>query len=172
MKKLIITFLVFATCFTANAQDDAIGKFFDKYLDDDRFTSIYVSGRMFEMFSEVAEDEEQEMQKMTKELKGLRILSSDKIDGKKMYNEAIKSLSSKGYDELMKISEGGQEELKFMVKGTGSSIDELLMLVGNEQNFFFMSIVGNIDLKKLSKLASKMNIQGMDQLKELDKQHQ
>ena len=170
MKKLIITFLVFATGFSANAQDDAISKFFNKYLDDDKFTSIYVSGRMFEMFSEVAEDQEQEMQNMAKELKGLRILSSDKINGKKMYNEAITSLSDKGYEELMKISEGSQEELKFMVKETDGRIDELLMLIGKEQNFFFMSIVGNINLRKLSKLASQMNIQGMDQLQQLDKQ--
>lgn len=170
MKRFSILIILFVITQVGFAQDDAISKFFNKYLDDERFTSVYVSGRMFEMFSDVApgEGEEKEMQDLIRQLKGLRILASENIDGRKMYKEATANLNGKGYEELMRISEGSAEELKFLVKESNGRISELLMLVGHDKNFFLMSIVGNIDLKKLSRLATNLNIQGMDQLKRLN----
>lgn len=169
---ILLMFLIIGS--SVCAQEDAISRFFNKYLDDERFTSVFVSGRMFEMFSEVAPGtgEEKEMQELVRQLKGLRILASENIDGRKMYREATANLDGKGYEELMRISEGSAEELKFLVKETNGKISELLMLTGQDKSFFLMSIVGNIDLKKLSKLAANLNIQGMDQLKKLNENKQ
>jgi len=47
-------------------------------------------------------------------------------------------------------------------------IDELLMLVGEESTFVFMSIVGKIDLKRISKLANSVDVKGLDHLEALD----
>ena len=150
----------------ANAQSEVINKFFAKYNEDERFTSVFVSGRMFSMFSEVAEEQSQEMKKMMNDLKGLRILSSEKIDGTRLYKEAFADFNRSGYEELLKIS--GEEELIFLIKEEAGQINELLMLTGNQQKFFLMSIVGKIDLKTLSKLAGSMNIQGMENLEKLE----
>jgi len=65
----------------------------------------------------------------------------------------------------------GKDDLRFMVKENAKgNIAELIMLVGSDQEFLAMSLVGDIDLAEISQLASNMNIEGFDKLKNLKKQ--
>jgi hypothetical protein len=41
------------------------------------------------------------------------------------------------------------------------------MLVAGGNEFFAMSLTGNIDLNEISKIAGDMNIQGFDKLKDI-----
>ncbi|MBK6731650.1 MAG: DUF4252 domain-containing protein [Bacteroidetes bacterium] len=47
-------------------------------------------------------------------------------------------------------------------------INELLILVSGDE-FVLVDIFGQIDLSKISKLADSMDIEGLDELKNLDK---
>ena len=168
MKKIIGFIVTLLAVNFTYAQEDAISRFFDKYMDDDRFTSIYISGKMFNMFAQIPVDEkEEEVKKAISDLNGLRILTSDQVNGQSMYKEAARTLSLKGYEELMFIKEGGEEELQFLVKEADGKINELLMLIGNQDDFFLMSLVGNIDLNQIAKLAKTMDIEGMENLEKL-----
>lgn len=167
MKKPIIFLLLILTSQLAFGQEDAISKFFNKYSDDENFTNIYISQRMFSMFSEIPVDEnEKEVMEAINSLEGLRILSSDSVDGMKLYKEAFKTLNAKSFEELMVIRDGNQE-LKFLIRESGGKIRELLMLSGEESSFFILSIVGNIDLKQISKLSKTMDVKGMENLENL-----
>jgi len=42
------------------------------------------------------------------------------------------------------------------------------LLVGSEDSFVFISLMGNIDLKKLSALSKSMDVEGLDYLEELE----
>ena len=57
MKPLCIISLLLVFAMHSIAQDDAIKKYFNKYSEDERFTSVYVSNKMFSMFSN---DDDQE----------------------------------------------------------------------------------------------------------------
>jgi len=61
----------------------------------------------------------------------------------------------------------GDTDMKFMIKEKGNIISELLMIGGGDREFYIMSIVGDIDLKQISKLSSKMNIDGLQNLDKL-----
>ncbi len=165
---IIIILIGASACF---GQADAIDKYFSKYKDDDRFTMVYVSPKMFSMFSKVAEgaDEkiDQEITDMIANLKGLKILTSE-INSAALYKEAISMINTNEYEELMTVRSEG-DNVKFLVKDTdnGNIVQELLLLVGGDE-FVLMSFVGDIDLKTIGRLAKSMDIKHVDKLEKLD----
>lgn len=171
MKYISIIIILFTGISSSYGQGDAIDKYFSKYKDDDRFTMVYVSPKMFSMFSKVAEgaDEkiDQEISDMISNLKGLKILTSD-INAESLYQEAIKTINTNEYEELMTVRSEG-DNVKFLVKDSdnGDIVQELLLLVGGDE-FVLMSFVGDIDLKTIGRLAKSMDIKHVDKLEKLD----
>ncbi len=156
----------------AQAQNDAISKYFEKYMDDESFTVVYISSKMFDMFARLDPDIDEEVKDVIKDLKGLRILVKENPE-KALYREAIKKINFDEYEELMTVRSEG-EKIKFVIKEDGDIIKELLLIVGGGDNFVLMSFIGKIDLEKISKLSKNVNINidGLDRLEELDKENQ
>ncbi len=167
MKRLsIITILLFLGTM-AFSQGDGITKYFEKYMDDEDFTVVYISGRMFGMFAEI-EDDDKEAKAALKGLKGLRILTTDKKENTvKLYEEALKKFDSSEYEELMKVRDG-KENVNFYIKEEDEKITELLLLVGGGDDFVLLSFKGNIDLKQISTLSESMDIDGLEHLEKVD----
>lgn len=149
------------------AQNDAIDKFFEDYQDNELFTMVYVSPKMFGMISKVAGDEfDGEIADVVKDIKGLKILTT-KDTSKDYYKEANRRIDTKGYEVLLTARDKGQK-VRFLTKTSGDIVKELLLLVGGgEQEFVLMSFVGNLDLAKIAKLAKKLNIDGVEHLEKL-----
>jgi hypothetical protein len=64
----------------------------------------------------------------------------------------------------------GKQDLRFMVKENAKgNIAELIMLIGSNEEFMAMSLIGDIDLAEISAIAGGMDIQGFDKLKKLKK---
>ena len=71
------------------AQDDAIGKFFGRYLDDDRFTVVSISPKMFRLMSKIDWDTASpEIKQTVAKLQSLRILSTS-VTPMTFYKEAL-----------------------------------------------------------------------------------
>lgn len=168
MKKFSFVFaLIFmGATFQASAQADAISKYFSKYMDDENFTVVYVSGRLFSMFdsaTEGLEDEEiQAIKSVVNDMRGLRILTTDKDPGV-FYKEALSIINKNEYEVLMEVREGKDQKVQFLVKESGDIVSELLLLVGEAPSadspgeFVLMSFVGQINLNELSKLEKAFN---------------
>ena len=171
MKNLIIILVTVCMGYTANAQNDVVTKLFNDFYDDPNFTKVSVSSKMFDLFTNIepGDADEKEILDAISKLKGLKVVAADSVkDAKKLYTNAVKKISGNGYDELMEVKDAG-EDMKFMIKETNGVISELVMVVGGKKAFFILSLYGEIDLKKISKLSKSMNIKGMDYLKQLDK---
>ncbi len=171
MKKIAILSILFLSTLSANAQEDAITKFFSKYQNDDSFTKINITGRMFGLFTnfETEEEEDQEMIDAISKVKGLKILAKEDIrNGQELYKEAVRLIDSSEYEELMTIREK-DNDMKFLIKEKDGIIAELLMVIGSEDSFFLLSLVGDIDLKQISKLSKSMDIDGFENLQNIDK---
>lgn len=168
MKSIFLTIL--AVCITAVssiAQEDAITKYFNKYIDDTKFSAVYISPKMFNMVSKIEiEDMEPELQEVIRSMKGLRILHTEQ-NAMQYYNEALKTINTNEYELLLTARDAG-ENVRFMVKESGDFVQELLMIVGGEKNFALMSFIGNIDLKKIGKLAKALDIDNLEYLNKLD----
>lgn len=152
---------------SAQVQTDAIDRFFEAYQDDEDFTMVYVSPKMFGMFAKVAGDElDTELQNLVKDLKGLKILRTDK-NSSEIYKSALKKLPTNEYELLMTARDDGQN-VKILTKTKGDDvIEELLLLVGGADEFILVSFVGNINLNDLAKVASSLDIDGVKHLEKL-----
>ena len=148
------------------AQDDAIGKFFSKYVEDSRFTVVSISPKMFRLMSKVNWDTiPSDLKQTVSHLTSLRILSTETTPGL-FYKEAMARIDRKEYEELITVR-SDKDNVRFMVKEQGDVIHELLMIAVDKDGFTMMSFVGNIDLDKLSRLSSDMGIKGMENLKNI-----
>jgi hypothetical protein len=148
----------------AFAQDDAIGKFFGKYIDDSRFTVVSVSPKMFRLLSNANWDTiPSDVKQAVSKLHSLRILSTDKTPGQ-FYKEALTRIDKTQYEDLITVRDKN-DNVHFMVRESEGIIRELLMIAVDEDSFTLMSFVGDIDLDKLSRLSSSMSIKGMENLK-------
>ena len=169
MRRYII--MVFLAFFSMNAfgQDDAISKFFTKYEDDERFTRVFISGKMFSIFARMAgeeQEEDEEMAEAVKKVKGLKILSASDVNGLQLYHEAFDKLKKAQFEELMVVREK-DEEFQFLIKESGNVIKELLMLSGGNGEFMILSLIGDIDLDKISKVSANMEIDGLEHLEKV-----
>lgn len=176
MKKFIL--LLFAGAFMSmqlQAQTDAISKYFDKYMDDERFSMVYISPKMFEMISKVeleGDKADQEIMDMIKDLEGLRILSFEGSGAQTFYTEVKSKIDANKYDDLVVVRDKG-ENVNISVNSQGDIVNELLLLVGSDDNFVLMSFTGNIDLKKVGKLGKVLDMEGVEHLGRIngDKDH-
>ena len=150
------------------AQDDAISRFFNKYEGRDDFTTIYITSKMFGLIAQIPESEnEEDVMNIIRKLKGLKILTTDEYGERdKLFQEAMSALPKEGYEKLMEIKEGN-EEIKFLISEKEGKINELLMLIGGDDDFFMMSLVGDLTLEDISRLSKTMDIEGFDQLEKL-----
>ncbi len=173
MKKItaILMLMLGVISINAHAQEDAITKFFSKYQNDDSFTQVNITGRMFSLFAnlETEDQEDQEMIDAISSVKGLKILAKEDIlNGQALYHEAFSMIDSNEYEELMTIREKNND-MKFLIKEKNGIITELLMVMGSDDSFLLLSLVGDINLKQISKLSKSMDIDGFEKLQNIDK---
>lgn len=171
MKKLFISLIVLMAGNLLAQQDDALNKFFKAYMDDERFSIVYISPKMFQLVSKIKiNDMDADVQETLKSLKALHILST-KHNPRTFYKEALSKVNTKEYEELMKVRDEG-EDVIFLTKsapGNEDAIKELLMLVGDDEEFTAISFVGDIDLNKIGKLGKSLKIDGADKLERIKK---
>ncbi len=169
MKKLI-SIVVFWLAFTGvQAQDDAIVQFFSKYMEDDRFSRVYISPKMMQMAGgflksstegQNLKQDEKDLGELISKVRGIRILSADKVNGKSFYNEAMTTLNRNQYEDLMDVQDK-DSNVKFMVREEGGLVKELLMITGSSESFTLLSMLGNFTYQDLNILAEKTNMPGM-----------
>jgi hypothetical protein len=158
------------TGIAAQAQSDAITKFFSKYQNDDTFTQVTVSSKMFNLFTnmEVESKEDQEVLNAISKLKELRILGKENArNSRDLYKEAMNMIPAKEYEELMSVRDKDQDFKFFIKEMSPGKINELVMVMGSNEDFMVMSLFGEIDLKQVSKLGRKMDIDGLQQLEKI-----
>ncbi len=143
----------------AQTQANAIDKYFQQYVDDDRFTVVYISPKLFEMLGKLDIDgldmeddaEAKAILDIAQDLQGLRILVSEE-DASGLYEEAKQKIDTREYEVLMTVRNKKEENVEFLVKEADGIISELLLLVGGDE-FVLLSFVGKLSLEDISKLA-------------------
>jgi Domain of unknown function (DUF4252) len=174
MKKLTILFSLLVLGSGAIAQEDAISKFFDKYRDNEDFTHVTITSRMFGLFAnlDAEEEEDKELLDAVSKVKGLKILAKDDIspeEADELYKEAFELIPAKDYDELMSVRDK-ENDMKFLIQEKDGVITELVMVMHGDGEFFLLTLVGDIDLKQISRLSHSMAIQGFEHLENIDKE--
>lgn len=167
MKKYVLTIMTLSIVSLGFSQA-VVTKYMDKYESDETFTKVSVSSKMFSLFSEMegSEEDEQLFYDITSKLKGMKVIMSEKVSNpKSLYNTALSDVEKAGFEELMTVKDA-EENVMISIKEKAGTIEELIMVIGGNQQFGMVSIFGEINLKEISKLASLMRV---SQLKYLEK---
>jgi hypothetical protein len=152
-----------------NAQN-GIQKFFEDYTGDEKFTEVIITPKMFQMIARVdlKDPDAQEIKNILADLKSLHILTTA-TNASFYYKEALTRFKSTDYEVLMTVRDK-DENVRFLTKEDGNGvIKELLLLEVGKKEFVLISFVGNIDLAKISRLANKLDVKGLEHLKDLNK---
>jgi len=169
--KYLMFLLICCFSFGAMAQNDAINKYFDRYVEDEDFGMVYISPKMFSLISkldidDLADEDATIVVEVLKELNGLRVLSTEK-NAYQHYKDALSIIPIPEYELLLTFRDDG-ENVRFWMKEEGEIINELLLLIGSQREFLLISFVGNIDLLKISRLAKVLDIDGAEYLDKLE----
>ena len=171
MRRLLflLTFL-FIPLIIMGQNSTSIDDLFEKYAGRDGITSVYISSKMLGMFSG-QEGKDEDLNNLVSKLKSIRILTvedstlNEKIN---FYDELKKKVDFSVYEELMVVNDA-DNVTKFLIRESGKTIAELLIISGGKKGNTLISIRGDLDLKNISGLSKKM---GIRQLEELDKLEQ
>ena len=160
---LVALFLLATVSLNAQNSANAIDRYFQQYLDDDRFSVVYIAPRVFQLLDrlslgdeEVDDMDDQLVRDLANDIRGLRILSTDD-NARSFYEEAISKIDTDTYELLMTIRQGRESNVEFMIKEEDDGIiTELLMIAGGEESFTLMSFVGNINLDTIMRLGEEI----------------
>ncbi len=136
------------------AQSPPLNPFFEKYRDDDRFTQVYISGKMLDLISQMDDDDsdydedDENVKETLQKLDGIWVLSmnnyedeesglklgkgkntapEDALIAKDLYFEARGMINKDDYEELMTVRER-EEEFLILIKEKDAIISELILL--------------------------------------------
>lgn len=167
MKKVMLgVVMMVLLSVAAQAQNDVIAKFFNKYDGDESFSKVSISGKMFSMMANIdgnTEDEKAMISAISK-IKGLKILKKDDArNSRELYKEALSMVPAGQFEELMTVRDK-DKDMKFFTKESGGKISELVMVLGGNEEFLVMSLFGEIDLKEMGRIGKSVNIDGLQNL--------
>ncbi|MBI9067387.1 MAG: DUF4252 domain-containing protein [Salinivirgaceae bacterium] len=172
MKKIFIVMIAVLPLFGL-AQESKLNTLFDKYSGQEGYTSVYITSYMFELFSKIA-DEDQEFDNATKGLEAIKILTvSDNLSTQKrevFYNDVFNALPANMYKDFM-IVKDGEQEITFKVRDEGNKITEFVMLVKDPHEPVLLFLLGDIDLKQISKMSKSMDIKGFEHLEKVEEEN-
>jgi Domain of unknown function (DUF4252) len=171
MKKHFLKLLFCSLMFPMlGSAQNGIQKFFEDYTGDEKFTEVIITPKMFQMIARVdlKDPDAQEIKNILADLKSLHILTTEN-NSLHYYKDALTRFKSTDYEVLMTVREK-DENVRFLTKEDSNGvIKELLLVVGGKKDFVLISFVGNIDLAKISRLANKLDVKGLEHLKDLNK---
>ncbi len=168
MKRSVILLNALLICTALAAQTGPVDELFARYKDRDGFTSVYISGKMLGMLGSL--DSEEHPDNLLMRISSINILTQDSLSTEKVnfYTELSRKLDFSKYEELMAISEK-KEVTKFLIRQSGKTISELLVITGGEGSNTLISIRGEFNLKEISELSRTIGVKELDQIKDAEK---
>lgn len=59
------------------------------------------------------------------------------------------------------------KDMRFFIKENSGKINELVMVAGGNNDFMLLTLFGEIDLKQISKIGRKMDVEGLKNLEHI-----
>lgn len=168
MTKATLTLMGIAFSLVLSAQN-AVDTHYADYNTSDEYSHVSISAKMFELFTHLEGEsaEEKEILEAISKLKGMKmIVGMDAAKVKDDYAKALKRPDA-SYEDLMVVKHQG-EEFTFKIKETNGVVAELLMIGYQEDQFYIMSLFGEIDLRQIHRLAAALEIDGMQHLEKIE----
>jgi hypothetical protein len=169
MKRIVLGGMLMIFALSAFGQKSAVDKVFDKYSGKEGYTTVYISSFMFNLMSSIDSDDPDfdEFKKATAGISSIKILTQDGGNSEAFGEELIAMLPRSEYKEMMVVKDQ-DEEVLFLAREEGGKITEFLLIVSGGGEDALIAIQGDIDMKSISKIASGLDMPGLENLEDLE----
>ena len=143
-------------------QDSSIDDFYEKYKDNEKVTSINLTGDLINFVFSSSE----EYGEMASKISKLRVLIMEEgtTVNSKDYKQFIKNIKREKFSELIQFKDGGSA-IDLHLKEDGDIITNVLITVKGDDGFVLLSLEGLLKFSDLNDLD--LNIEGGEYLKQL-----
>lgn len=160
MKKLIILILILCP-FLAQSQSKSLEKLRASYKNTPNCFDLNLAGNFLGMSDWILNaNDDEEVQTLIRSINNLQLLTlpmgDEGIDSKTLA-KLRKDMSKEAYEELVVIRDG-KDNINMLIKEKDGIISSLVMLIEDKEDLTILDFSGAIDLKNLSLLASKVNV--------------
>ncbi len=166
MKQLLCAFATLCFWVPNLFAQNNLQAFIEKYKQKPHFTFAYLSKDLYENATkfEVEEKDWKKVQQVVKNMGSLTILAADDLkNAKKVYQEAISVVSQTNMNELLNVRDG-DEKVQIWVKDEDNNVSQLVLLVGESDEFVLVSFSGQIELNKLAQLGEMLDADASEDL--------
>jgi len=170
--KLFLAVLILAFSMQlAQAQSDDFVRLMDGLEGEDGVTSVLVTKKMFQLFTRTTdlEVEGQSLNEVIGNLDELKVIEIGNYEkaAKDLKTEVRAILKRDKFEPLMKVVEK-DEFVEISILEKDDIVRHLIMYIedNDEDAITLISITGNIDLDKISKLSGTLNIEGLELLED------
>jgi len=174
MKKIAILIVLALAPFISNAQNP-----FVSFEDDKDVSAVVVTKNMFKLLAKIdieSDDPEvKEYMDLVNNLNNIQVYSTTNPAVAKRMTSTVNDYISgnASLSELMRVKDDGKNIKFYSKEGKNENfVSELLMHLDGDIDGKYMSVImsitGNIDLKKVSKLTRDLNVPGSEELKNIE----
>ena len=172
--KTIITLLLTTFVTLQLSAQNFIERYYQDEQLDDRFTIVHVSAKMFELAGhiewEAESEEERDIQSILDQIHAFDLVAAEDVsDAQARYNKAVERAES-SYEMLMRVDDK-QGHVSFYIDENNGIVQELVIAGAGDQKFGVISVTGEMNLRELSRLASKIHSKSFETMRLMD-EHQ
>lgn len=158
MKKLFLTMCLVIAAHTAFAQ--TAGSLIDQFKNEPKAEFVHIPRLMMALGKIVAkscidDEDDRKSYDIVKKISSMRVLDLGYCpsDTKQRFRNALGNLNTKGYEELVRVNDDG-ENTRILTKMKGGKICELLILNGGSDDCTIVEIKGEIRTGDLNRLMN------------------
>lgn len=160
MKKLLILFL-FICPYLAQSQSKSLDALRAEYKDVPNSFDMSFGGNFLGVSNWIVnEEDDKEVKELIQSIDNLHLftlpIGEHGINIKDL-KKLRKDMSKEAYEELMVIRDG-KDHINMLIKEKNGIISSLVMLIEDKEDITILDFSGAIDLKNLSLLANKVNV--------------
>jgi len=170
MKNLLSLLLVIFVSSSIFGQG-IIERNYSQYVDQEDVTHVYVSGKLFDFASIIGSNVEdkkvRELSEFASKIQSfslIKVPNTAKADAE--YRKGVKDVKGE-YDELMRVRDEGTKFVVF-VDEEDDIVYEVVVLGVTDGEFIAVSLVGEMDLNKISEFVSMADTEAFTPFKRLD----
>ncbi len=171
MKKFIIILAASFLAFSIQAQ--SVESFLEGLEDSDDYGVITINKEMFKMvasFDVDLGDDEHAIKDLINDINKVKVYINEDSGTYEEYKEIKGLASSTSMENLISVKDGG-ERVDLFTNPTAQDgvVDGLLLIVREDDQNVFIHMDGKINLQDLAKLTEKLDIDGLNHLKKINK---
>ena len=160
MKNFLFALALLAIAGANHAQSQEFTTIVDRYLDDEDFHAVYVSGKAFSLFHamdlNIDDPEAEVILDAVSTVEGVYIFATDE-NTEAHYKEARQFVEQPGMELMLSVR--GKENVgnvDLYMRGTDDLLEEIILTVHDENNFAIIGTAGKFDLKKISEIQQML----------------